>query len=245
MLYRINEMTRPQVITLLENMPVLVLPVGATEQHGPHLPMGTDSYVAEAIAERVADTLGIGILPTLYYGYSWVWKDILGSATISQKIYEDMIVDLAQHYFRQGIKVFILINGHGANETSLKYACRRVADIRGRRMLYFTYNGAKKLFKDLIESPQWNGMVHACEVETSRMLAVCPDLVDMRKAICEYPDVPVLYGKSDITLGSLSKSGVFGDATKATMEKGNRMIGAIVESIINSVKVGLREEGII
>lgn len=245
MLYRINEMTRPEVVSLLERMPALILPVGATEQHGPHLPMGTDSYVAEAIAERVGDFLDVGVLPTLYYGYSWVWKDVLGSATLSQKVYEDVIVDLALHYFNQRIKILILINGHGANETSLKYACRRVSDLGAGRILYFTYNGAKKLFKELIGSPQWNGMVHACEVETSRMLAVRPDLVDMAKAVCEYPDTPVLYGKSDIALGSLSKSGVFGDATKATLDKGNQMIEAIVSSIINSVKTGLREEGII
>ena len=72
MFYNIEQLARPEVEDIFKKNPVVILPVGATEQHGPHLPYGTDTFYAEYVAKRVADRLNAAILPTMPYGYSYV-----------------------------------------------------------------------------------------------------------------------------------------------------------------------------
>jgi creatinine amidohydrolase len=79
-------------------------------------------------------------------------------------------------------------------------------------------------------------MIHACEFETSLMLVMHPEHVQMEKAVAEYPERPPLYGKSSVSLGDLSESGVYGDPTKATEEKGRLMLDAFVRIVSGNVK---------
>ena len=98
-------------------------------------------------------------------------------------------------------------------------------------VIYFFYPGLTEVMAEHCESETWHGMVHACEFETSLMLAMYPEHVQMEKAVAEYPDKPSLYGKSSVSLGDLSQSGVYGDPTKATKEKGQLMLDAFVKAI--------------
>ncbi len=245
MVHQIDRMTRPQVEALLKEKPVLILPTGATEQHGAHLPMGTDNLCATNLAQRVGERLGVGVLPCLNFGYSWVWKDVLGSAVISHSLFEQIIVELAQNYARQGIKILAVINGHDANSAALKYACRRVSDAGGLQLLHFTYPSLNSIIAPVAESPLWHGMLHACEVETSLVRAIDDSQVDMSKAVCEYPEKPQLYGKSDIALGDISRSGVFGDATKATPEKGEAILAATAQLIGDDLALAMKQQNIL
>jgi creatinine amidohydrolase len=89
----------------------------------------------------------------------------------------------------------------------------------------------KETYNTWMESPTWGGVFHACEFETSLMLAVCPDLVDMNLAVTEYPKPPPLFGMDNTMMGSISTSGVFGDPRHATKEKGKAMMDAFVKKI--------------
>jgi creatinine amidohydrolase len=232
----IRHMTRDEVAEAIDDYPVAILPLGATEQHGHHLPLGVDVMLAEGISRRVAEETGALLLPAVAFGYSWVWRDIPGTVSIQQHHVEALIKDVAHGVSRYGVELLVLINGHEANDASMKYAVRELQDEVSMPVVYFFYPGLAKVMAEHCESPTWHGMIHACELETSLMLALYPEHVRMDKAVAEYPERPSLYGRSTISLGDLSESGVYGDPTKATAEKGRLMLDAFVGTISENVR---------
>ena len=224
-------MTRDEVKKAIEDFPVAILPLGATEQHGHHLPLGVDIFLAEGISRKLSERTGAMMLPSLPFGYSWVWRDIPGTVSLQQHHVESVIKDVAHSVSRYGIKMLVLINGHDANNASMKYATRELMDELSLPVIYLFYPNLQLRMQEYCETPSWHGMIHACEFETSMMLALKPELVDMEKAVSEYPEQPKLYGKSGISLGELSKSGVYGDATKATKEKGEKMLNVFIDEM--------------
>ncbi len=230
-------MTRDEVKTAIEEYPVAILPIGATEQHGHHLPLGVDIYLAEGISKRICEKTGALLLPTLPFGYSWVWRDIPGTVSLQQHHVEAVIKDVAHSVSRYGVKTLIIVNGHDANNASMKYATRELVDELDMNVVYLFYPDFGAVIDQYCESKPWHGMIHACEFETSLMLALKPELVDMSKAVREYPEKPALYGKSTISLGDLSKSGVYGDATLASKEKGEKLLEIFVEKMVGLVEL--------
>ena len=227
----VRYMSRHEVEEAVGSYPVAILPLGATEQHGHHLPLGVDTMLAEGLARLVAEETGALLLPAVPFGYSWVWRDIPGTVSVQQHNVEAIIKDVAHSVSRYGIELLVLINGHEANSSSMKYATRELQDELAMPVIYFFYPGLTEVMAEHCESETWHGMVHACEFETSLMLAMHPEHVQMEKAVPEYPDKPSLYGKSSVSLGDLSQSGVYGDPTKATKEKGQLMLDAFVKAI--------------
>ncbi|MFU0790210.1 creatininase family protein [Virgibacillus proomii] len=226
-------MNRDEVAESVKEFPVAILPLGATEQHGHHLPLGTDIILAKGISKKIAEQTGALLLPTMPFGYSWVWRDIPGTISLQQNHVEAVIKDVAYSVSRYGIKLLVLVNGHDANNASMKYATRELMDELDMPIIYLFYPNMEEVMKEYCESPTWNGMIHACEFETSLMLALNSKLVDMSKTVSEYPSTPKLYGKSTISLGNLSESGVYGDATLASKEKGNKMLNIFVTEMVN------------
>ncbi|WP_245917479.1 creatininase family protein [Bacillus canaveralius] len=224
-------MTRDEASKAVEEFPVAILPIGATEQHGHHLPLGVDIFLAEGISQKLSERTGAILLPSMPFGYSWVWRDIPGTISLQQHHVEAVIKDVAYSVARYGVKMLVLVNGHDANNTSMKYAARELMDELDIPVIYLFYPNLNEIMEEHCETPSWHGMVHACEFETSLMLALKPELVDMSKAVSEYPCKPMLYGKSTISLGDLSKSGVYGDATKASKEKGEKMLKIFVDEM--------------
>jgi creatinine amidohydrolase len=232
----LRNMTRDEVAEAIDDYPVAILPLGATEQHGHHLPLGVDVMLAEGISRRVAEETGALLLPAVPLGYTWEWLDIPGTVSIQQHHVEALIKDVALGVSRYGVELLVLINGHEANDASMKYAVRELQDEVSMPVVYFFYPGLSEVMAEHCESPTWHGMIHACELETSLMLALYPEHVRMDRAVAEYPERPSLYGRSTISLGDLSESGVYGDPTKATAEKGRQMLDAFVGTISENVR---------
>ncbi|WP_422445680.1 creatininase family protein [Thermoanaerobacterium sp. DL9XJH110] len=232
------EMRRPDVEKRFNEGAVAILPIGATEQHGPHLPYGTDTFAAVELAKRLNERLNNGILlPPVPFGYSWVWRNIPGCIVLKEDTVKALIKDIAVSLSRNGCRKFVIINGHEANNRPIKFAIRELSDEKvDIKILYFFYPDMRKFIENDMESALWNGMLHACEFETSVMLAVKEELVDMNKAVKEYPATPYDYGFSDDYLGDLSKSGVFGDPTRAAKEKGEKIIAASIRKIESILK---------
>ena len=123
----------------------------------------------------------------------------------------------------------LIVHGHGANPNPVKYAIREVADELELRILQVFYPHLEQL-RRTVDTAMWaGGNFHAEEIETSMMLHLHPDLVRMDRAVCEYPEPSIEYEMSTLPMGALSKSGVFGDATAATAEKGARFLDMWVE----------------
>jgi creatinine amidohydrolase len=216
----------------LARHPHAILPLGATEQHGPHLPQNTDTLIAGSLARQVAEqSVGL-VLPALPIGYSWVWRDYPGTLTLSFDTFRAVIRDLVLSLHRSGCGTLMLLSAHGANVQPLKYTVRELADATSMRLLNVFYPDLPRILADA-DSALWQPMnFHAEEFETSLMLYLHPDTVHMDRAVREYPPRSIAYDLSNLPMGALSASGVFGDPTAATAEKGQRWFLACVQAIV-------------
>ena len=231
--------TWPECRDFLKRHPYAILPLGATEQHGPHLPQNTDTILAEALAMRVAEGSAGAVLPALPIGYSWVWRDYPGSLTFSFDTFRAALKDIARNMDRHGCRALMLLSAHGANPSPIKYTIRELADETEMKLLNIFYPDLTSIIADADSIP-WKPMnFHAEEFETSLMLHLRPDLVRMDRAVREYPPYSSDYDISNLPMGALSESGVFGDPTTATAEKGERWLQACVERIVQIWKTNI------
>ena len=102
--------------------------------------------------------------------------------------------DVVRSVERYGVKILIFMNGHEANRSVIKYAIREIQDETDVKVLGMFYPGMEEIYDKYMETPTWGGMFHACEFETSLMLAVKPETVHMERAVQEYPVRPTTYG---------------------------------------------------
>lgn len=237
--YELQYMTRPEAKKAINKYKKAILPFGATEQHASHLPLGTDTFLAHAMSIELAKHIKAIVLPAIPVGYSWGWRRIQGTLNISVDHVKGIVKDISTSLACNGLEELIIMNGHGGNDSALKYAVRELSDELALQIYYFTYPGLEEI-SEYLESPIWHGMGHACEWETSLMLAVRPDLCDMKKAVREYPeeDLAYEYYYSSFPMGNLSKSGSFGDATLATKEKGEVILNKIIDYVKNVLEIG-------
>jgi creatinine amidohydrolase len=231
-----------EVKGFLRKETVVLLPVGAVEFHAAHLPLGTDNYLAEEIARKVAEKLGEAlILPPLSYGQVWSLRDFPGSLNISNEVLSGLIVDIGRSLYNQGIRILTLINSHMGNLDAMKDAARVLFEV-GMKVLYLTYPGVEAVQKQVLESPKVHGTYfHACEIETSYMLYLAPQYVDMEKAICDHPAIPVDFNATPTPWNKITKTAVLGDATLATPDKGKAMIDAVVDNMVEIIHKVRRE----
>ena len=236
MAYWLNQLTWPQAEEQIKKMPVALVPVGATEQHGRHLPIGTDVFLAEKLASMVSDRTGALVYPSVNFGYSWVWRDRVGTVSMRQPVLLEILKDVVRSVERYGIQMVLFINGHEANSATLKYAVREIQDETKVKVLGMFYPGWQQVYQEYMESPTWGGMFHACEFETSLMLATNEELVHMEDAVREYPERPLYYGMDNTSIGDLSSSGTYGDLTVATKKKGEKMLEIFAENIVKLIR---------
>ena len=104
---QVKDMTWREVQERLREFPVVIVPIGSTEQHGYHLPIGTDVYLAEALAEKTAEKTGALVYPSIHFGYSWSWRDRIGTVTIRQDILREILKDVVRSVERYGVKILI------------------------------------------------------------------------------------------------------------------------------------------
>lgn len=241
MAYLLQNLNRPEAEKLLRETPVAIVPIGSTEQHGPHLPLGTDIFLAEELANRVSEKIGAVVFPSLNFGYSWVWRDIPGTVSLPEPLLQDVLKSIAYSVERYGVKLLVFLNGHEANNSALKYAIRAAQDELNVKLLGMFYPGMEAVYKRHMESATWGGMFHADEFETSLMLASAKKkLVAADKAVREYPEKPPLYGMDNSSLGDISSSGVYGDPTLASAEKGEAMFRSFTEKICEIISFALK-----
>ena len=205
-----------------------VLPVGAVEQHGAHLPLTTDADLAAGVARGVADGLGALLLPAIAYGDAWNNSGFPGTLSLSPDTLRAVVLDLGRELKRIGVPVLVTVNGHFGNREPIALAARQL-DAEGLKVLHLDYPRLEALAAEICDSdPAGPGFFHADEVETAMMLALRPDSVRMDKAEPEYPEFPESFGMEPMQLNAFNRSGVFGDPRPASADKGRALIDGIV-----------------
>ncbi len=230
--------------SFLERVPCAIFPLGSTEQHGLHLPLFTDTLIAEKLALRTAQMSCGLVLPALPFGYSWVWRRFAGTITLSEQTLKAIVNDVAESLSRHGCHALLLLTAHGANQPHLKYAVRDLSDRLPLKIAYLFYPGIERVLKEA-QTPLWQkGSFHADEIETSLMLHIAPELVRKGKSVSCYPDPSFDYECSSLDLGALSETGVFGDPRPATEDKGARWLEIIAQECAGRWLSFLKRHGI-
>ncbi len=246
--YLLGELTWPLAEARLRSTDTALLPVGAIEQHGPHLPLDTDTWDADHICKEVAQRCSDPpplVLPSIAYGVSYHHDDFPGTLSISPQTLSNMVYEIGLCAARHGIVKLIIVNGHGGNGPTLQYAAQMI----NRDAHIFTcVDSGDTSDADIAALTETPNDVHAGEVETSTALATRPELVDMslaRRAVPkfsnQYLDFSSRYSVEWYAhTGKLSKSGVLGDPTKATREKGEKYWQVMIDHLVRFVE-GIKE----
>ncbi|WP_187977530.1 creatininase family protein [Mycetocola sp. JXN-3] len=205
-----------------------ILPFGACEQHGPHLPLGTDTITAQAVAAALADRLDATLLPPINYGDTWNNAGYPGTLSLSSATVTAIAVDLGEALAASGAGGLVIVNGDWGNRNPL-YTATRSLIASGFPTITLDYPGMDAAIAEVRTSrAAAPGLAHAEEVETSLMLELAPDAVLMERAVSCYPEFPSDFGTAPMQLHRFSPSGVFGDPADATAGKGRAILEATV-----------------
>ncbi len=234
----------PDVAEKVATGTLAVLPIGACEQHGAHLPLTTDTDMASGVADRIAGELDALLLPAIPYGDAWTASAYPGTISLRPATLQAVLEDIGHDLLRTGVRGLIFINGHFGNREPMLLAARTLVTA-GLPVCHLDYPGLSDLAASICESvPAAAGFYHADEVETSIMLALTPDTVDMSRAAPFYPSFPATFGAEPLQFRDFNPSGIFGDPQPATAGKGEALLTGIVANSLEIVAAWRSRHGI-
>jgi creatinine amidohydrolase len=240
----LSEMTNRELEQFLERRDIILVPIGSTEQHGPHSALGTDVYIPLELCRRVAPRIDAVVAPPVSYGLSYAHRGFKGEFSLSIDTFMNVISDLSISFAAAGFRKIVFVNGHYDNTYAIAYGCARAADRlpAGTRAFPLTYweGFTPEHAREFMGGPKG---LHANEGEVSALLAINPDLVDMSLANTEqprFPDYAVPAGGQHTayfltapgSLYRMTRSGTWGDATQATAEKGRRYLEWATDAVL-------------
>jgi creatinine amidohydrolase len=227
---RWEELSVAEIETLDREATVLLLPLGSVEQHGRHLPVGTDSILAAAVSREAAKLIPrrVVVLPPPWYGLSQHHMRFAGTVTLRAETMMGLVEDIAQSVVAHGFRRLVLVNGHGGNAG--------LVDVVSAKLGHQYYGRARVAGLTYFQLAR----------ETAMMQYVRPDLVDMKRATVTYPNTGSAYVSTDLLIGSrvrtyndfgdLSESGILGDPSLASPEAGARFHEAVVEELVRFIE---------
>lgn len=221
---------------------ILILPTGAIEQHGPHLPVDTDIFNANAIAHELALRVSAPrtlVLPPIWWGTSPHHLGFAGTLSLRNETFFQIIRDLVTSLKPHGFYRFLIINGHGGNAGIITATISQLSEDLGISIPAYSYwQSIRDTLVKIGQSPI-GGMGHACEMETSLALHLRPESVDLTALRSDIPNEKTPWSCIDFRQGGFlgipldlkrdSREGVIGDPIPATAEKGRTIFDAAVE----------------
>jgi creatinine amidohydrolase len=248
-----DELTWPEINVAIEAKKVVLLPVGSTEQHGHHLPLDVDNFLARGIcttAARLAPREML-VMPTIPYGYNEHALDFPGTIHVTYEHFIEYCLDVCKSVAYAGFERIVIVDGHGSNEHLCEFIARRATletDAVVASVMWT--NLAVESFERVRESGP-GGAAHACELETSAYLHLDPGRVKMELATDHYGGAAGTQGSRflhvDLTKGwgpvkvvrwtsSATPTGVSGAPSMATAEKGAEIVNGAAENLLAFVR---------
>lgn len=216
------------------NVDTVILPIGSVEQHGSHLPVGTDYLIAQALGEAVAEKLDAFLLPTLPFSTCYEHRGRRGSSICTRpSTFYQYLQELVLNLHDQGFRRVIILLGHGGTFIAGP-AVRELNAMYDDLQVVLVFPITNDKMRAITESKERN--IHAGEGETSCMLYLCEKAVNKELMLRndEIPDVPQEY-LNYASLLKLSKTGVWGKPSLATKEKGEEIFKLMVEATIDYI----------
>ena len=241
------EMTDPEVEAFLVGGRTVLVPVGSTEQHGPHAPLGTDAIIPTEVARRVAGEIDAAVAPTIPYSLSYPHAGFTGVVHIRIPTFMSLIEDVAVGLATMGFERIVFLNGHYDNTYAIAYACASAAPrlpdgVRAFPVNYWdgmTPEEAARFFDPA------NGL-HANRGETSAVMAIDKGLVDLEKANVEFPPFPEVTAPAAVHTafffsnpGSVHRathSGTWGDARESSAEFGRAYLDVVTAATVRMLE---------
>jgi creatinine amidohydrolase len=248
-----NRLTAAELNDLAARNAVVLLPIGSTEQHGPHLPTGVDDFLATEVCRRAAELVGLArvpavVAPSIPFGLAEHHMAFGGTLTLTLPTLHALLRDICRSIIRAGFSRILIVNGHGGNMTALHALVTELTTELAIRVGFTSYfTAGRAVVRMTLESQ--DALMHACEGETSMIMAARPDLVRteaLPRAVgpaitlpAESTD-PVYFA---VPFQDITESGVAGDARRATADKGERLLAGCAESLIEILISGLWNRG--
>ena len=214
---------------------VVVLPLGAAaKEHGPHLRLNNDWLLAEYYKGRVLQAADVVVAPTLGYHYYPAFVEYPGSTTLSESTARDVVVDIVRSLARHGPRRFYVLNTGVSTVRPLEQS----REILAREGIALAYTDILAISAPVeARIAQQPGGTHADEIETSMMLYIAPETCDMSKAVRDWaPKTKPGFSRTQDGPGHYSKTGVWGDATLATRDKGEAIVENMVVGILADIE---------
>ena len=258
----LSDLAVDDIQAYLERRRTILIPIASTEQHGPHLPLSTDTITALEVSRRAAEAADVLYTPTVWTGYSpqHLREPQSGTGTISVRAstFQELLVDIARSLIHHGFTHLIFVNGHGSNMKIIDPVLRRLRYETGAFVAVYKpyaerYMG---LVDDLLENPReetpgW----HASELETSQVMAFDETLVvrdRMAETVVTAPDwLPDSFKKADgapdiefdgyqyfvmpMDHQEFTETGVIGNPMRATKEKGEEAFRRFADHLVNAI----------
>ena len=238
----LDRMTWPEVRAEQERgRDTVVVALGATEQHGPHMPLATDALIGDHLARLVAESLEAFLAPTVRLGCSEHHLAFPGTLSLSDGTFAGIVEDLVRSFSRGGFARAVLLPTHGGNFAPLANALERLGPAPGIEVRALTDLGALFAIAQLgLEEhgvPLGEGGVHAGEWETSMLLAIHPELVRGDRAEAGYTGDPqtavgAIFGEG---VHTVAENGVIGDPARASAEHGERYWEKVLEVTLAAI----------
>lgn len=244
------ELSWPEFAAKVTEGATVLLPLGATEQHGPHMAMAVDVVLPTAVCERVARNIGGLVAPTIPYGYksqarSGGGEAFPGTTSLDAHTFSLVVRDVIRSLGHDGVRRLVVVNGHFENswpavegvDLGLRELKRDgIADMQVIRLEYWDFVSRSTLDRLFPEGFPGTELEHASLLETSLMLLLRPDLVDMGKVPDDGPAKFPTYDRHPVPEGFVPASGVLARAERASADKGQLLIDDHVDLITKSVR---------
>ncbi|ABU81871.1 creatininase family protein [Ignicoccus hospitalis] len=230
----------------VERLDLVILPIGSIERHGNHLPLGTDTLIAEEVARRVAKKLSekgyhVGLLPPIWYGYTWSLRHLDGTVSVEAenlaKFVEDILVTLPS----PRIPRILIINGHGGNKEPLEVAVKEALNRLSPGIKIGAVSWWDMVPKEAFLQAFGTLPSHACEIETSMVMAICEECVDLGDVEPVPPAERKLLRSLSETRRAFSR-GYMGDPKRAKKEEGERLLEVAAEELARRLLRELESE---
>jgi creatinine amidohydrolase len=230
----LEDLTWPEAEKVLTTDTIVVIPIGAaSKEHGPHLRLKNDFVLAEYFKRRVMAREAVVVAPTINYHFYPAFAEYPGSTSLRLETARDLVVDVCRSLARFGPKRFYVLNTGVSTIRALKPAQEQLA-AEGIVMRYTDILTVGEEAEKAVR--QQEGGTHADEIETSMMLYIDASLVDMSKAQKDYhPQGAGGLTRDPNGKGTYSPTGIWGDATLATREKGRRVVEAMIEGMLREI----------
>ncbi len=246
---RWEELTSPEIGALDRDKTVVVFPIGSVEQHGNHMPLGTDTILAHEVSLAAAGEAGdVVVLPPPWYGFSAHHMRFPGSVTLRAETLMAVAEDVVASVVKHGFKRILVVNGHGGNGGVIDVLASTLGHKHygQARIVTLTYFALARDSIAALRQSKTGGMGHACEFETSLIQHLRPELVKIDRARTTYPDPGSRYLTTDLIgsqavrvyhdFGDLSPTGTLGDPSLASAEAGQAFFDGSVTALASFIE---------